>query len=89
VAVAVEVRYPSLVNDIIGWRPVDGTGVELAASRSGGIASWSGRVVVAADPQGRRRRVTIIEQDRLAADAETADADGLIGRVVYADVVEL
>ncbi len=84
-----EERDPSLADDVIGWRPVDGTEVELAPAPAGGAVTWTGRLSVGPAGDGRPRRVAVVEHDHLVGDDETADAAGVVPRVVYADVVEV
>ncbi|MGI8573778.1 MAG: hypothetical protein ACR2MA_00220 [Egibacteraceae bacterium] len=89
VTAVIERRDPAIAEDLLAWRAVNGTEVELARRLDDSIATWTGNVVIGQEGDDGPRRIRVIERDHLAADPETADADGLTGRIVYADAVPL
>ena len=84
----IEERDPEIPDNLLGWRPVDGTEVALTRTAAGDIATWSTTLPVPAG-DGTPRRLVVIEEDHLAADGGIAAEGGLAGRVVYADALEL
>jgi len=84
-----EQREPAIADDLLGWLPVEGVDVELERVAGATGTTWSGALAVAASLDALAQRVTVIEYDHLVGDEETAIADGLARRVVYADAVEL
>ena len=81
----VEERDPDVADDLLGWRPVDGAEVELAASVADGVTTWQGDVVSGEGVLARR--VMVVEEDRLTTDGSSGVA--IAPRVIYADIVEL
>ncbi|MFB9651664.1 hypothetical protein [Pseudarthrobacter oxydans] len=88
IVATLEQRDLTITNDALGWRPIDGAQVELQGSMDGENTTWSGQLELPA-PAGTTRRITIVERDYLAADAETGDDQGVAGRVVYADFAQI
>jgi hypothetical protein len=86
VTATLEARDPELADDVIAWRPLAGMEVELTPAIAGGVATWTGRLDVSGAPDGRPRRVAVVEHDHLAGDVETGD---VVPRIVYADVVDI
>jgi hypothetical protein len=84
VVARVEERDPDIADDLLGWRAVPGTEVELTASVASGITTWQGSVAPgqAAGP----RRVIVVEEDRLVTDRPGGAV--IASRVVYADIIE-
>jgi hypothetical protein len=85
VVARVEERDPGIAEDLLAWRTVPGSEVELAASVVDGITSWEGDV--APGEGGPQRRVMIVEEDRLLTDRP--GGVGTAPRVIYAQIVDL
>lgn len=88
VTARLEERDPSVVDDVLCWRTVGASEVELSRASDGATVTWSGTLELGEDG-GLPRRVSVLEHDHLPGDAETTSATGLAARVVYADAVEL
>jgi hypothetical protein len=86
VVATVERRNPRIADDVLGWQAVEGREVELAGTVAGPSATWSGDVDVSG-LEADAARIRVVEYDHFASDPEIADLDGLVPRVVYADVV--
>ncbi len=61
--------------------------MELKGSMDGENTTWKGQLELPAG--GAARRITVMEHDYLAADADTGDDQGLTGRVVYEDFLPI
>ena len=88
VVARLEARDPSIADDELGWIAVEGAEVTLARAGAAGTTTWSGTLALEPD-DGLARRVAVIEYDHLAGDEDSAVADGLAPRVVYADAFAL
>ncbi|MEV5054343.1 hypothetical protein [Arthrobacter sp. LAR12-1-1.1] len=88
IVATIEERDATIADETLGWHPIDGARVELQGSMNAENTTWSGQLELPA-AAGAARRITVVERDYLAADAETSDDHGLAGRVVYADSVRI
>ena len=88
VVARVQRRDPSIADDELGWIAVEAAEATLARSGAADTTTWSGTLSLPPD-DGLARRVAVIEYDHLTGDEDSAVADGLAPRVVYADAFAL
>ncbi|MFI6151799.1 hypothetical protein ACIBCA_03775 [Kitasatospora sp. NPDC051170] len=97
VTARLERRETSVPDEVLGWTPLADE-VELARSDAGDVpivlvpgtmstAVFGGAVPVPARPDGERRRLLVVETERIPADAGTNGET--VDRVVYCDTVEI
>ncbi len=89
VRASVEERNPAFGDELIGWRPVPSTEIELAPTNVGNVTTWVGRVVVPRSETGWPQRIAVVETDHLAGDDSSAADGWLVPRIIYADVVDV
>jgi len=83
-----EAKDPAVVDPTLAWQPVEGSEVVLTRSVNGVLTTWTG--TVAPGPQGvTGLRLVVKEQEQIASDEQVAGPGGLVGRIVYADAVDL
>jgi hypothetical protein len=83
-----ERRDPAIADEVIGWHLVAGTITDLRPqfTDEGELTAFLGEVPVPARQPGERRRLTVMEYERLPSDAH----DGVTSeRLVYCDGVEI
>ena len=88
IAARLERRDPAVLDEVLGWRTVPGTIIDLRPqfTEEGQLTAFLGEVPSPARPAGERRRVTVFEYERLPSDV----LDGVTNeRLVYCDSVEL
>jgi hypothetical protein len=79
-------RLPAVADDDLGWSDVAGAGVQFDVTTAGSRTTWSGTLRLP-PADGVARRIAVVERDAFVSDAETADADGLLHRVTYAELI--
>ena len=86
-SVRVQGRDPAIADPELGWADDAAGPVTLAVTRAGGVATWTGRVVLPTGPEAHR--LLVLEEERWPTDAATGGPGRLINKVVYAAHVPL
>lgn len=87
VTARLERREPSIADEVLGWSPL-GDEVQLARTGDDGATTvFSGNVPVPPRPDGERRRLLVVETERVPADGGPDGAT--VDRVVYCDVMDV